>query len=63
MFMVIKNLNKLKQGVLELKETIGNLVRQLKGTNIEKDELLDENMKGKEILENHEGQIKKLLAT
>jgi hypothetical protein len=49
--------------VLELKETIGNLVRQLKETNIEKDELLDENMKGKEVLEVHEGQIKKLLAT
>jgi hypothetical protein len=42
--------------VLELKETIGNLVRQLKETNIEKDELLDENMKGKEVLEFMKGK-------
>ncbi len=27
------------------------------------DKLLDENMKGKEVLEVHEGQIKELLAT
>jgi hypothetical protein len=53
----------LKQGVLELKKTIGNLVKQLKETNIEKDKLPDENMKGKEVLEVHEGQIKKFLAT
>jgi hypothetical protein len=49
--------------VLELKETIGNLVRQLKETDIKMDKLLDENMKGKEVLEVHEGQIKELLAT
>jgi hypothetical protein len=49
--------------VLELKETIKNLVRQLKDTNIETDKLLDENMKGKEVLEVHHGQIKELLAT
>ncbi len=46
-----------------MKETIGNLVRQLKETNIEKDELIDENMKGKKVLEVHEKQIKELLAT
>ncbi len=49
--------------MLELKETIGNLVRQLKETDIKMDKLLDENMKGKEVLEVHEGQIKELLAT
>jgi hypothetical protein len=49
--------------VLELKETTGNLVRQMKETNIEEDKLLNENMKGKEVLEVHEGQIKELLAT
>ncbi len=46
-----------------MKETIGNLVRQLKETDIKMDKLLDENMKGKEVLEVHEGQIKELLAT
>jgi len=49
--------------VLELKKTIGNLVRQLKETNIKKDKLLDENMKRKEVLEVHEGQIKEFFAT
>lgn len=37
-----------------------NLARQLKEANTKKDILLDENRKGKKVLEKHERQIKEL---
>jgi peptidoglycan hydrolase CwlO-like protein len=55
-----KKLKQVGVNVLELEETMENLARQLKEANTKKDTLLDENRKGKKVLEKHEKQIKEL---
>ncbi len=59
-FVGIRKLKQVEVKVLELEETMENLARQLKEANSNKDILLDENRKGKKVLEKHERQIKEL---
>jgi hypothetical protein len=56
----IRKLKQVEVKVLELEETMENLVKQLKEANTKKDILLDENRKGKKILEKHERKINEL---
>lgn len=58
--MGIRKLKQVEVTVLELEETMENLAKQLKEANTKKDILLDENKKGKKVLETHERQIKEL---
>jgi hypothetical protein len=56
----IRKLKQVEVKVLELEETMENLSKQLKEANTKKDMLLDENRKGKKILEKHERKINEL---